>query len=76
MHDRNQGRYVAIQLDEGTELIDTAQQGSSAARHAQTTLEISLRPAATTELPTQALAARASIQELEPATSLSGPDLF
>jgi hypothetical protein len=43
---------------------------------AQTTLEISLRPAATTELPTQALAARASIQELEPATSLTGPDLF
>jgi len=76
MHDRNQGRYVAIQLTEGAELIDTAQQGSSAARHAQTTLEISLRPAATTELPTQALAARASIQELEPATSLTGPDLF
>src|ERR1035437_8895285 len=76
MHDRNQGRYVAIQLDEGTELIDTAQQGSSAARHAQTTLEISLRPAATTELPTQALAARPSSQDLEPATSLSGPDLF
>jgi hypothetical protein len=76
LHDRNQGRYVAIRLEEGTELIDAAQQGSSAARHAQTTLEISLRPAATTELPTQALAARASIQELEPATSLTGPDLF
>jgi hypothetical protein len=76
MHDRNQGRYVAIQLDEGTELIDTAQQGSSAARHAQASLEISLRPAATTELPTQALAARPSSQDLEPATSLSGPDLF
>jgi hypothetical protein len=76
MHDRNQGRYVAMQLEEGTKLIDAAQQGSSAARHAQTTLEISQRPAATTELPTQALAARASIQQLEPATSLSGPDLF
>src|SRR5665811_1782107 len=35
MHDRNQGKYVAIRLEEGTELIDTAQQGSSAARHAQ-----------------------------------------
>src|SRR5665811_1948451 len=35
LHDRNQGRFVAIQLEEGTELIDTAQQGSSAARHAQ-----------------------------------------
>jgi len=76
MHDRNHGKYVAVQLTEGAELIDTAEQGSSAARHAQTTLEISLRPAATTELPTQALAARASIQELEPATSLTGPDLF
>jgi len=75
LHDRNQGRFVAIQLAEGTELIDTAQQGSSAARHAQATLEISQRPAATTELPTQALAARASNQDLEPATSLSGGGL-
>src|SRR5665647_902517 len=76
MHDRNHGKYVAIQLEEGTELVDTAQQGSSAARHARTTLEISLRPAATPELPTQALAARPSSQDLEPATSLSGPALF
>lgn len=75
MHDRNQGRYLAIQLDEGTELIDTAQQGSSAARHAQATLEISLRPADTTELPRRTLAPGPSSQDLEPATSLSGPDL-
>jgi hypothetical protein len=76
MHDRNQGRFVAIQLEEGTELIGVAQQGSSAARHAQATLEISQRPAATTELPTQTLAARASNQDLEPATSLSGVELL
>jgi len=76
MHDRNHGRYVPIQLTEGAELIDAAQQGSSAARHAQATLEISLRPVATTELPTQTLSAGPSSQELEPATSLSGPDLF
>jgi hypothetical protein len=76
MHDRNQGRFVAIQLEEGTELIGVAQQGSSAARHAQATLEISQRPAATTELPTQTLAAGPSSQDLEPATSLSGPDLY
>ncbi|HEY5181241.1 MAG TPA: hypothetical protein VIJ07_15955 [Dermatophilaceae bacterium] len=76
MHDRNHGRYVAIQLTEGAELIDAAQQGSSAARHARTTLEISLRPAATTELHTQTLSAGPSSQELEPAASLSGPDLF
>jgi hypothetical protein len=75
LHDRNQGRYVAMQLEEGTELIDTAQQGSSAARHAQATLEILGRPTATTE-PTQTLAAGPSSQDLEPATSLSGPDLF
>ena len=67
---------MAIQLEEGTELIGVAQQGSSAARHAQATLEISQRPAATTELPTQTLAAGPSSQVLEPATSLSGPDLF
>jgi hypothetical protein len=75
LHDRNQGRYVAIRLEEGTELIDTAQQGSSAARHAQVTLEIFGRSTATT-LPTQTLAAGPSSQDLEPATSLSGPDLF
>jgi len=76
MHDRNQGRYVAILLEEGTELIDTAQQGSSATRHARATLEISRRPAATTELPRRTLAAGPSSQDLEPATILSGPDLF
>jgi len=76
MHDRNQGRYVAMQLDEGTELIDTAQQGSSATRHAQATLEIAMRPTATTEPPTKALAAGPSSQDLEAATSRSGPDLF
>jgi hypothetical protein len=32
MHDRNLGRYIAIQLEEGTELIDTAHQGPSATR--------------------------------------------
>jgi len=67
---------VAMQLEEGTELIDTAEQGSSAARRAQATLEISLRPVATTELPSQTLAAGPSSQDLEAATSRSGPDLF
>jgi len=76
MRDRNLGRYVAMQLEEGTELIDTAEQGSSAARRAQATLEISLRPVATTELPSQTLAAGPSSQDLEAATSRSGPDLF
>jgi hypothetical protein len=76
MRDRNLGRYVAMQLEEGTELIDTAEQGSSAARRAQATLEISLRAVATTELPSQTLAAGPSSQDLETATSRSGPDLF
>jgi hypothetical protein len=76
MHDRSQGRYVAIQFEEGTELIDTAQQGSSAARHAQTTLEISQRPAATTELPTQILSRGFLRRELAPTTDLGGRDLF
>jgi len=76
MHDRNHGRYVAIQLTEGTELIDAARQGSSAARDVRATLENSLRPAETTELPTQTRAGRFSRQDMAPATALSGPDLF
>jgi hypothetical protein len=76
MHDRNHGRYVAIQLDEGTELIDAARQGSSAARDVRATLEISLGPAETTELRTQTRAGRFSRQDMAPATALSGPDLF
>jgi hypothetical protein len=75
LHDRNHGKYVAIQLTEGAKLIDTAQQGSIAARHAQATLELSWRSAATTE-PAQTLTGRSSSQELEPATGLSGPGLL
>jgi hypothetical protein len=75
LHDRNHGRYVAIQLTEGSELIDTARQGSLAARHAQATLELSWRSAATTET-AQTLIGGSSCQELEPATGLGGPDLF
>jgi hypothetical protein len=75
LHDRNQGRYVPIQLTEGAELIDAAQQGSSAARHAQATLEISRWPANTSELPTQTVVSRFSSRELEPATGIDGPDL-
>ena len=35
LNDRNHGRYVAIQLKEAAELIDAAQEGSSAARHSR-----------------------------------------
>ena len=35
LNDRNHGRYVAIQLNEAAELIDAAQEGSSAARHSR-----------------------------------------
>jgi hypothetical protein len=76
MHDRNHGKYVAIQLTEGAELIDAAQEGSIAARHAQATLEISMRPAGPAEPPTQTPVARFPTQELEPAACVSGPDLF
>jgi hypothetical protein len=72
LHDRNHGRYVAIQLEEGTELIDVAQKGSSAARHAQATLGISVRPAERTEIPKQTSAGRLASQEFEPAPGLSG----
>jgi excisionase family DNA binding protein len=76
VHDRNHGRYVAIQLSEGAELIDAAKTGASAARQAQTTLEITAQPAATTEL--QALppaAGQLTRRALEPATSLGGLDV-
>jgi len=73
--DRNHGRYVAIQLTEGSELIEAAQMGSSAARQVRATLELSVRSAATTK-PAQTLATRSPSQELKPITSLSGPDLL
>ena len=75
MHDRNHGRYVPIQLTEGAELIDAAQQGSSAARHVRATLDSAVCPAAKTEVPAQILAGRFSPRELDPATGHSGPDL-
>jgi hypothetical protein len=76
LQDRNHGRYVAIQLEEGAELIDAAREGSSAARRSQETLETAARPAATTELLMQTLAEGYSRRKLEPATSPGGPDLF
>jgi hypothetical protein len=76
MRERNLGRYVAIQLEEGTELIGTAQQGSKAAHYAQATLEISLRRAATTELHAQSLAARFPRLDLAPANDLGDVELL
>jgi hypothetical protein len=75
LHDRSHGRYVAIQVTEGAELIDAAQKGSSAARDARPTLELSWQSAATTER-AQPLAAQSSSQEHEPITGPSDPDLF
>ena len=75
LHDRNHAKYVAIQLTEGSELIDAAQMGFSAARDVRATLEISVRPAATTERRAQTLAGRFSRQEIEPPADLGGPDL-
>jgi len=76
VHDRNHGRYVAIQLKEAAELIDAAQEGSSAACHVRSTLEISVQPAATIQMSAQPMAARITDGELESAASLGGPDLF
>jgi hypothetical protein len=76
MHDRNQGRFVAIQLEEGTELIDIAQKGSSAARQAQATLEISLQPVGIAESPIRTLAIGPLRPVFETAAGLDGPDLF
>jgi hypothetical protein len=75
LHDRNQGRYAAIQLEEGTELIDTAQQGSSAARHAQATLEVSARPTRASGQFAKPLASGFPSQGLEPSKEFGGPGL-
>jgi len=76
LNDRNHGRYVAIQLNEAAELIDAAQRGSSAARHIRSSLETSVQAATTTRVSAQALAARITDRQLEPAARLSGPDLL
>jgi hypothetical protein len=76
LNDRNHGRYVAIQLSEGAELIDASKLGANAARQAQTTLQISTQSAATTEPNAQPPAGRISRREFEPATSRGGPDLL
>jgi excisionase family DNA binding protein len=76
IHDRNQGRYVPMLLEEGEALIDAAQKGSSAARQVHAALELSLRFAETTELAAETLADRCSRQTTAPAAAVSGPDLF
>ena len=76
VHDRNHGRYVAIQLKEAAELIDAAQEGSSAARHVRSTLEISVQPAATIQMSAQLWPSESRVESSSQPPSLSGPDLF
>ena len=68
--------FLAIELTEGAKLIDAAREGSSAALQVRAALEISVRAAATPELPTKILTEGVSHRELEPVTGLGGPDLF
>jgi len=75
IHDRNQGRYVPILLEEGEALIDAAQQGSRAARQVRAALEISVQPARATELSREPLVGGLPFQKLEPSTDLDGPGL-
>jgi hypothetical protein len=76
LHDRNHGKYVAIELTEGADVINAAQAGASAALQVRATLEQLVRPSATAELPGQTPSARSSNQELKPIAGLSGPDLY
>ena len=75
IHDRNHGRYVPIQLKEGAVLIGAAQAGSSSARNARATLEIS-QPAVAIESPAHPVAAEFAFREPETATNLGAPDLL
>jgi hypothetical protein len=76
LHDRNQGKYVAIQLSEGAELNNAAQAGASAAIQVRATLEHLMRIFATAELPGQTQSAQSSNQELKPIRGRSGLDLY
>jgi hypothetical protein len=75
IQDRNHGRYVPIQLKEGAALIDAAQAASIAARRAQATLEISMRPEAAVESSSHLMADGLARRELHSASRVGGPDL-
>ena len=53
LHDRNHGKYVAIELTEGADVINAAKAGASAALQVRATLEQLMRPSARAELPGQ-----------------------
>jgi len=76
LHDRNHGRYVAIQFNEGQSLIEAALEGSSAARQAQATFEVSLRRNAAHRQSPEPLALGFSPREFEPTMNLGAPDLL
>jgi hypothetical protein len=76
LHDRNHGKYVAIHLTEGADVINAAQAGASAALQVRATLEQLMRPPATAELPGRTPSTRSSSQDLKPIRGLSGPDLY
>jgi hypothetical protein len=76
IHDRNLGRYVPIELEEGGALIDAAQNGSSAASRAHSVLELAVGPVQAAELSRQALLSGLPYQELEPTTGHHGLDLL
>ena len=74
IHDRNHGRYVAIQLNEGAVLIDAALAGASAARDVRATLETSLGPVAV-RLTAQPQVGDLPFRKLESSASLGEPGL-
>jgi hypothetical protein len=76
LHDRNHGKYVAIELTEGADVINAAQAGANAALQVRASLEQLVRPSATAELPGQTPSTRSSSQDLKPIRGLSGPDLY
>ena len=74
-HDRTHGRYVPIQLKEGTALIETAQEGARSARQVRGTLDTSLGPVVAAEVTKQQLD-RVRRRDLELVTDHVGPDLL
>jgi hypothetical protein len=68
--DRNHGRYVPIDLEEGMSLIDAAETASDYARHALATLQVSSPVPTALDLSTTPPADGFSPQELQSATRI------
>jgi excisionase family DNA binding protein len=76
LHDRNHGRYIPIDLEEGMSLINAAEAASGSARQVLATLEIFSPPRTACDLSATPPTDGFSPREFQPVTRCSGPDLL